>query len=106
MTRTLSRRSVRTAGCSVLMGGTLVPEALAQVGRQRRWVPVLAVDSDDGLAAVLFQPCIAGFCVAFFPGAAVGLVGVELDDEVVVGPVAVDGEVADGVVEDRLRGGG
>jgi hypothetical protein len=34
--------------------------------------------------------------VALLPGAAVGLVGVELDDEVVVGPVAVDSEVADG----------
>src|SRR3954451_19763129 len=102
MTRTLSRRSVRTAGCSVLMGGTLVPEAFAQVGRRRRWVPVLAVDPDDLLAAVLFQPRVPGFVVAFLPGAAVGLVGVELDDEVVVGPVAVDGEMADGVVENGV----
>src|SRR3954447_4134037 len=102
MTRTLSRRSVRTAGCSVLMGGTLVPEAFAQVGRQRRWVPGFSLDPDDLLAAALFQPRIASGVVALLPGGAVGLVGVELDDKVVLGPVAVDGEVADRVVEDRL----
>src|SRR3954454_16287811 len=89
MTRTLSRRSVRTAGWSVLMGGTLVPEALAELHRQRRWLPGSPRDPDDLLAAVLFQPRVACGVVALLPCGAVGLVGVELDDEVMLGPVAV-----------------
>src|SRR3954463_11361448 len=102
MTRTLSRRSVRTAGCSVLMGGTLVPEALAELHRQRRWLPGFPLDPDDLLAAGLFQPRVAGGVVALLPRGAVGLVGVELDDEVMLGPVAVDGEMADRVVENGV----
>src|SRR4051812_39902425 len=67
-------------------GGPKSTEARAQLGGEGGWVPGFPWDPDDLLAAVLFQPRVAGFVVAFFPGAAVGLVGVELDDEVVAGP--------------------
>src|SRR6266480_3059558 len=89
MTRTLSRRSVRTAGCSVLMAG-----AYGAAG-----VRAPAGPRFPRLRATPPCPSSAATCLArrrrVLPGAAVGLFGVEFDDEVVVGPVAVDGEVAD-----------
>src|SRR4051794_2340600 len=96
-----SRREMRDMKPSTAI--VLPLEGRSQPRRARSWA-ARAVGSQASLgtrttsfAAVLFQPRIAGLVVAFFPGAAVGLV--------VVGPVAVDGEVADGVIEDRLRDG-
>jgi len=58
-----------------------------------RRVPGFLLDSPDLGAAFVLQPVVAFGVVALLPGRAVGLVGVELDDQVVVGPVAVRRQV-------------
>ena len=75
---------------------------LAQPGFEFHGVPLLLAHAPDALALRL-EVRVAVRVVALLPGGAVRLLGVELDDEVVLWPVAVDGDVTDGVVEGRLR---
>src|SRR5438874_2156144 len=75
---------------------------MAQLRLELRRVPGLLRYAPD-LLAVRCQPRVPRVVVAFLPGAAVGLVGVELDHEAVVGPVDIDGEGTDRVVRDRRR---